>query len=62
MQRPLRDHIAYLEQKIALMKAQSSDPHCSHAEKGQFAIDIDIAERALVYFRKAFELEMKISK
>ena len=33
----------------------------SEAELSQWKIDLGIAERSLVYYRKAFDLEQKIS-
>jgi hypothetical protein len=61
MQRSLQEHIAHLEQRIDFFKQQLKDPDHSPREHASLQIDLDIAERALVYFRKAFELERKIS-
>jgi hypothetical protein len=62
MQRPLQDHIAYLEQRIEILKAQQSDAERTAGERLQSSIDLRIAERALVHFRKAFELEQRVSR
>jgi hypothetical protein len=61
MQRPLREHIAYLEQKSEAIKQSLLDPDRSTSEKLQLHIDLDMAQRALGFFRKAFDLEQQIS-
>jgi len=61
VERPLREHVAYLEQKIDSLKAQQSDPDRTAGERYQASIDLGIAERALIYFRQAYELEQKVS-
>lgn len=61
MQRPLREHIASLEEKIEALKAQQNDPGRSADERYQSSIDLRFAERALEHFRAAYELEQKIS-
>jgi len=61
VERSLREHITYLEQKIANLKAQASDPDRTADERYQSSIDIGIAERALVHFRRAYELEQEVA-
>jgi len=61
MQRPLREHISYLEQKIEALKLECADDRVTDPEKVNRRIDLGIAERALVHFRKAFELESRLS-
>jgi hypothetical protein len=61
MQRPLQEHIAILEQKIQSLSAQASDIERSAEDRYQATVDLDFAERALSHFRKAYELEQKIS-
>jgi hypothetical protein len=59
--RPLQEHIAYLEERIEMLKARQDDPDLTAVERYQAARDLEIAETALVYFRNAFEVERKIS-
>jgi len=59
--RPIKDHIAHLEQKIEQLKAKLADPHRTDAEKVVARIDLGIAERAITHYRKALELEGQIS-
>jgi len=61
MQRTLQEHIAHLEQRIEFFKKELGEQSRSPQERASLRVDLDIAERALVYFRKAFELERKIS-
>jgi hypothetical protein len=61
MQRALQEHIAHLEQRIEFFKKQLAEQDRSPQEKVGLQVDLDIAERSLVYFRKAYELERKIS-
>ena len=61
MQRPLREHIAYLEEKIENIKRRSAEFDRTEAEKSEMQIDLGIAERALVHFQKAFELEQRLT-
>lgn len=62
MQRTLREHIDYLEQKIEALKKELEQPGKSLSAVNEIGIDIGIAERSLVHFRKAFELELKLSR
>jgi hypothetical protein len=62
MQRPLHEHISHLEQRIAALNKELENPLRSSFERGEISIDIGIAERSLVYFKKAFELERKLSR
>jgi hypothetical protein len=61
LQRTLREHIAYLEQKIEIFKKELEEPEKSLMERSELRTDLGIAERSLVFFRKAFDLEQKIS-
>lgn len=61
MQRSLREHITFLEEKIASLKTQQGDRDRTPGERNQSAVDLGIAERALVHFQKAYELEQKLS-
>ena len=61
MQRTLHEHITSLELKIAILRAQQDDLGRTAAERYQSAIDLELAEKALATFRKAIQLEQKIS-
>ena len=61
MQRTLREHITHLERKIESLKKESRQPGKSLTEQKEINIDLGIAERSLVHFRKAFELEERLS-
>jgi hypothetical protein len=61
VQRTLQDHIAHLEQKIESLKAQlRQSPGSAEFQKG-LTLNLEIAETSLALFRKAFDLEGKIS-
>jgi hypothetical protein len=62
MQRSLREHIAYLEQKSEALKVVINDPDSTEEEKVDARIDLDISERALAHFRRAFDLEQRLPK
>jgi hypothetical protein len=61
MLRPLQEHIARLEEKIRVLSARSNDIDWTAADRFQVTVDLDLAERALDHFRKAYELEQKIN-
>jgi len=61
MRRTLLEHITDLEQKIEVLRTRMKEAGRSEAELSQWKIDLGIAERSLVYYRKAFDLEQKIS-
>ena len=61
MQRPVREHISYLEQKIEALGILATDPARTPVEQREAIIDLGIAERALVHFRRAIALEEEIS-
>jgi hypothetical protein len=61
MQRPLHVHISYLEQKIDTLQRRLLDPDLTEYVAGELRADLAIAQRALASFRKAFELEQRIS-
>jgi hypothetical protein len=62
MHRTLREHIDYLEQKIEALRKELEQPGKSLRDLNEIGVDIGIAERSLVYFRKANELEMKLAR
>jgi len=60
MQLPLHEHISYLERRVQTLKTALADADHSAAEKMDLRIDLDLAERALSHFRRAFELEQRL--
>jgi uncharacterized small protein (DUF1192 family) len=52
MQRTLREHIVWLEEKIALLKVQQYDLERTKAERNQSEVDRERAEKALAVFQK----------
>ena len=62
MERPLKDHIALLEQKIENLKARQADFNVTAADRYQAVIDLERAERALAHYREAYELEKAVEK
>ena len=61
MQRTLQEHVTALEQKVALLKMQQTDLERTSGERYQAALDLEIAEKALAHFKRAYELEQKIA-
>jgi hypothetical protein len=61
MQRTLREHINYLEEKIKTLQKELTNPDRSLVEKAELKVDLGIAERSLAHFQKAFALEQKLS-
>jgi hypothetical protein len=62
MQRTLREHIDYLEQKIETLQSELEQAGKSPHNLNEIEIDIGIAERSLMHFRKAYELELRVSR
>jgi hypothetical protein len=62
MQRTLQEHIAFLEERIARLEVQAIDLNRTAAERYQSSVDLSTAQSALLYFRKAYELEQDISE
>lgn len=62
MQRPLQEHIAFLEEKIVRLKAEANDASRSAEERYQASLDLGIAERAIVHFRQAYKLEQQVAR
>lgn len=61
MQRTLQDHIAHLERKIESIQAQLEEAQGSPEFQKGLRLNLEIAETSLALFRKAFDLEGKIS-
>lgn len=61
MQRTLQEHIAHLERKIDSLKAQLQEAQGSAEFQKGLKLNLEIAETSLTLFRKAFDLESKIS-
>lgn len=61
MQRPLMEHIAQLERKTAILKKEIRDADLPAYQQSERELDLSNAEEALALFRKAYELEQKIS-
>jgi hypothetical protein len=61
MQEPLLDRIANLERKVRLLKERMEEADRTDGERNAMQIDLDIAQRALVHFRRALEREPKLS-
>ena len=61
MQKPLSEHIARLEEKIVVLKRQLRSDALPSYQRVEGELDLENAEQALRLFRKAYELEQKIS-
>ena len=61
MQRTLQDHISHLERKIESLRVQLSEGQGSAEFQRGLKLNLEIAETSLALFRKAFDLEGKIS-
>jgi hypothetical protein len=62
MQRTLSEHITYLEERIKALNSELEEPAKLPAMRREIRVDIGIAMRSLEHFRKAFELEKKLSR
>jgi hypothetical protein len=61
VQRTLQDHVSHLEQKIEAIKTQLREGQGSAEYQRGLRLNLEIAETSLALFRKAFDLEGKIS-
>jgi len=61
MQRTLQEHITHLERKIESLKEQIRDSERSAEFQKGLRLNLEIAETSLALFRKAYDLEGKIS-
>jgi hypothetical protein len=62
MQHTLHDHIIFLEQKIQTLKDQLTVSNRGPIEMEHISAEIQTAELALLYYRRAFELENRTSQ
>jgi hypothetical protein len=62
MERTLGEKIANLEKRIEVLKKELGDPTRSTFARNETKIDLGTAERSLEHFKKAYELERKISR
>jgi hypothetical protein len=61
MERTLQEHIRFLEQRILRLTEQMARPIRTEEERNRLQAEILIAEQALAYYKKAYELEQKIA-
>ena len=61
MQNTLHEHIMRLELNIQTLRDQLTDPYLSTTERNQIESEIRVAELALAYYRKAYELEQTVT-
>jgi hypothetical protein len=60
MERPVKDHISHLEQRIDELNKQIIEDRRTQDERNRIESEIRAAELALVYYRKALELEQQV--
>lgn len=60
MQTTVQAHIAFLEERIQTFNAQLTEPGRTPGERDSLRSSLHIAELALTYYRKAYELEQTI--
>lgn len=61
MQNTLHEHIMRLELNIQALRDQLTDPYLATTERNQIEAEIRVAELALAYYRKAYELEQTVT-
>ena len=62
MQRPLSEHIAHLEEKIVALRRELRNDELPPYQRSEQEIALLNAEEALRLFRKAYDLEQRISR
>jgi hypothetical protein len=60
MEQPLQQHIAHLEQRLKALNQQLMDEPQTKEERNRIETEIRVAQMALTYYQKAFELEKQI--
>ena len=61
MDRPLKDHIAHLERRLQQLNRELMEQSRTLEKRNRTESEIRAAELALVYYRKALDLEKQIS-
>jgi len=61
MERPLSEHIALLERKIISLRAELRGTDLPSYMRDEKELELANAQEALKMFRRAYELEQKIS-
>ena len=61
MDRPVRDHISHLENRLRKLNQEVMDNSRSQEERNRLESEIRAANLALSYYREALDLEKKIS-
>ncbi len=61
MDRPLREHISFLERRIRELNSSLMEESRTLAERNGFEAEIRAAELALAHYRAALELEKKLT-
>ena len=61
MERTLGEHVTYLQNRIQSLQKQLTDTTLTEIERNRVQTEIHVAELALGYYRKAFELEREIA-
>ena len=61
MERTLGEHVTSLQNRIQSLRKQLTDPTRTEIEGNRIQTEIQVAELALGYYRKAFELEREIA-
>ena len=60
MQRPLHDHILYLEERVQILRAELTEPRRFARERERIESELNVAETALAHYRAAIDLEQNI--
>jgi len=60
MERPLKDHISYLESRLQQLSRYVMENRRTQVERNKIESEIRAAELALTYYRKALELEKRV--
>ena len=60
MDRPLREHVSHSEQRLRLLNNQLMEASRTIVERNRIESEIRAADLALVYYRKALELEKQL--
>ena len=61
MERPLKEHISFLESRVQELNGNIMQNRQTQVERNRLDAEIRAAQLALTYYRKALELEKEIS-